>query len=393
MVLVLTACGGTDTGSKAPASSEASTAESTAASSTETTTEGGEILIGGLAPLTGGVAVYGITTTNGIQMAFEEINKAGGIGGKQVKYIVEDDKGDQTEAVNAYGKLMDQGIVTLIGGITSGPTLAVAEVAVDDNIPMISATATQFNINEGRPNVFRTCFTDPAQGKMLAQFTNETLKAKTVAVLVNNSNDYSDGVAKAYVEAVKELGLEVVAEEGYGDADKDFRPQLTSIAGKNPDVLLIPDYYEKIALIATQAREVGVKSQFLGPDGWDGVIQQLDQANLGTVEGALFSNNYAVDSTDPKVKTFVDNYTAKYNEPPTAFSALGYDTAYIVKQAIENAGSTDKQAVIDAMKKVSLDGVTGKLTFDELNNPIKSVTMMTIKDGKYVFNSIVDPKN
>lgn len=380
MVLVLTACGGTDT-------------ESTASTDTSNTAEGGKMVIGGLAPLTGAVAVYGISTTNGVQLAFDEINAAGGIAGQQVEYIVEDDKGDATESVNAYGKLMDQGIVALLGAVTSGPTKAVAEVAASDGIPMISATSTQLDITEGRPNVFRTCFTDPMQGDMLAQYAKDTLGAKTAAVLVNNSSDYSDGVAQAFIAKAKELGIEIVSEEGYAEADKDFRPQLTSIAALKPDLLLVPDYYEKIALVTSQAREVGFAGQFLGPDGWDGVVQQLDAANYGVIEGAVFSNHYAIDSTDPKVVDFVKSYTDKYGEAPTAFSALGYDTAYILKDAIEAAGSTDKEAIVEAMKAINFEGVTGKLTFDENNNPIKSVTMMSIKDGAYVFDSVVDPQN
>ena len=207
-------------------------------------------------------------------MAF--IRKNGGILGKQVEFTVLDSKGDPTEAITAYNKLVDSGIVAFIGDAPSKPTLAIAEVAAQDNMPMITPNGTQFNITEAGPNVFRTCFTDPYQGVVLANFAKKNLKAETAAVLVNNSSDYSDGVAKAFLEQAQKVGLKVVAKEGYSDGDKDFRAQLTKILSSAPDVLVVPDYYEQAALITVQAREVGLKSTFIGPDGWDGVAKTLD---------------------------------------------------------------------------------------------------------------------
>ena len=246
--------------------------------------------LGGIGPLTGPLAIYGVTSTNGSKLAFEEINKNGGILGKQVEYIVLDEKGDSTEAVTAYNKLVDEGVVALIGDITSKPSLAVAEVAAQDNLPMITPTGTQFNITEAGPNVFRVCFTDPYQGVVLANFAKNNLNAETAAVVVNNSSDYSDGVAKAFVEQAEKLGLKVVAKEGYSDGDKDFRAQLTKILPTNPDVLVVPDYYEQVALITTQAREVGIKATFVGPDGWDGVAKTLDASAYGAVENSYFTH-------------------------------------------------------------------------------------------------------
>ncbi len=347
--------------------------------------------IGGLGPLTGPLAIYGVTSTNGSKLAFDEINKNGGILGKQVEYIVLDEKGDATEAVTAYNKLVDEGVVALVGDITSKPSLAVAEVAAQDNMPMITPTGTQFNITEAGPNVFRVCFTDPYQGVVLANFAKNSLGAKTAAVVVNNSSDYSDGIAKAFMEQAEKLGLTVVAKEGYSDGDKDFRAQLTKIASTNPDVLVVPEYYEQAALIATQAREVGIKATFVGPDGWDGVAKTLDASAYGAVENSYFTNHYSLEDQSPKVQNFLKAYREVYKEDPSAFSALSYDAAYMFKAAIEKAGTTDKQAVVDALKALDYAGVTGHLTFDEKNNPVKAVTIIKIVNGEYTFDSVVEP--
>ncbi|MCF2625476.1 ABC transporter substrate-binding protein [Fusobacterium perfoetens] len=357
----------------------------------ETSTEADVVKIGGIGPLTGPLAIYGVTSTNGSKLAMEEINKNGGILGKQVEYIVLDEKGDSTEAVTAYNKLVDEGVVALIGDITSKPSLAVAEVAAQDNMPMITPTGTQFNITEAGPNVFRVCFTDPYQGVVLANFAKNNLNAETVAVVVNNSNDYSDGVAKAFIEQAEKLGLKVVAKEGYSDGDKDFRAQLTKILPTNPDVLVVPDYYEQVALITTQAREVGIKATFVGPDGWDGVAKTLDPSAYGAIENSYFTNHYSLQDQSEKVQNFLKAYKEAYNEEPSAFSALSYDAAYMVKAAIEKAGTTEKQAVVDALKSLDYSGVTGHLTFDEKNNPVKAVTVLKIVNGEYTFDSVVEP--
>ena len=357
----------------------------------ESSQEAKVMKLGGIGPLTGPLAIYGVTSTNGSKLAFEEINKNGGILGKQVEYIVLDEKGDSTEAVTAYNKLVDEGVVALIGDITSKPSLAVAEVAAQDNLPMITPTGTQFNITEAGPNVFRVCFTDPYQGVVLANFAKNNLNAETAAVVVNNSSDYSDGVAKAFVEQAEKLGLKVVAKEGYSDGDKDFRAQLTKILPTNPDVLVVPDYYEQVALITTQAREVGIKATFVGPDGWDGVAKTLDASAYGAVENSYFTNHYSLQDQSPKVQNFLKAYKEAYNEEPSAFSALSYDAAYMMKAAIEKAGTTDKQAVVDALKNLDYDGVTGHLTFDENNNPVKTVTVLKIVNGEYTFDSVVEP--
>ena len=371
---LLTACGGNETKEAAAPKKEE------------------VVKIGATAPLTGPVAIYGVTATNGSKLAMEEINKNGGVLGKKIDFIVLDSKGDSTEAVMAYNRLVDEGIVAFIGDAPSKPSLAIAEVAAQDNMPMITPTGTQFNITEAGKNVFRACFTDPYQGRILANFAKNNLKAQKVAIVVNNSSDYSNGVSEAFLEEAKNLGLEVVANEGYSDGDKDFRAQLTKILPTNPDVLVIPDYYEQVALITTQAREIGLKSTFIGPDGWDGVAKTLDPSAYEAIENSYFTNHYSLDDQSEKVQNFVKAYRETYKEDPSSFAALSYDAAYMMKAAIEKAGTTEKQAVVDALKGLEYDGVTGHLTFDEKNNPVKAVTVLKIVNGKYTFDSIVEAK-
>ncbi len=352
---------------------------------------GEEIFIGGLAPLTGSVAVYGTTATNGANLAFKEINEAGGIlGGRQIKYEVLDEKGDSTEAINAYNKLSSQDIVALLGDVTSKPTMAVAEVAASENMPMITATATAADVTTYGSNIFRVCFLDPFQGKTMANFAFDKLGAKKVAVMHNTSDDYSDGIASAFRDEATKLGMEVVADEGYGNDDVDFKTQLTKIAQSGADVLLIPDYYAKVALIATQAKEVGVTATLVGGDGWDGVTATLDEGSFDVVEGAYFCNHYSVMDESETVQNFIKDYTEAYGEAPSAFAALAYDAAHILANAIDKAGSTDKDAIIQALADTDYTGVTGHMTFDENGDPVKSVSIIKIVNGEYTFDSTVE---
>lgn len=350
------------------------------------------IKIGGMGPLTGSAAIYGTSIENGAKLAFEEINSNGGVLGKKLEYISLDEKADPIEAVNAYNKLIDSGVSAIIGSVTSKSTLAVAEIASQDGIPMITPTATQIDITKEGSSVFRTCFTDPYQGSVLAKFSKDKLNAKTAAILVNTSSDYSDGITKAFITQANKEGITIVAKEGYSENDKDFKAQLTKIKGENPDVLMIPEYYEQSALIATQAREVGIKSTFIGPDGWDGIIKALDPSAYTTVDNSYFTNHYSSEDQNERLQAFLTKYRDTYKEEPTAFSALAYDTVYVLKSAIESANSVDKDELVEAIKKTDLDGITGHLTFDKNNNPVKAVTLIKVKDGKYIFDSLVETK-
>lgn len=337
------------------------------------------IRIGGLAPLTGNVAVYGVATQRGVDLYVEQINAAGGVLGKQVEMVWYDEKGDAAEAVNAYNRLVGD-VVALIGDVTSKPTIAVAELAALDNMPMISATATAYDVTTPGENIFRACFLDPYQGNTMAVYAAQNLGKKNAAVIYNIADDYSTGLAESFKSKFEELGGTVVAYEAYGASDIDFKSQLTNIASKNPDVIFMPDYYNIVAMIAKQAREAGLDMTFLGADGWDGLLTVVDDPSI--LDGCYFCNHYSTDDPDENVQNFLASYTEKYNETPVSFSALGYDAAKILFTAIENAGSTDAQAIVDAMAATDIDGVTGHITYDEHRDPQKDVAMITFEGGE-----------
>lgn len=346
----------------------------------------GDIKIGGLAPLTGDVSVYGIAVDNGVQIAIHEINSNDGILGRSIHYIVYDEKGDATEAVNAYNKLVQSDkVVAIIGDVTSKPTLAVAQQAVKDKIPMITASGTAENITAAGENIFRACFIDPFQGELMASYAAKKLGKKTAAVIYDISDDYSKGLYESFEASAKDLGLEIVQVEGYSKGTVDFKAQLTNIKSKNPDVIFLPVYYQDVALIAVQAKELGIDAQFLGADGWDGVTGQVDASNMDAVNGAYFCSQYSAQSDDPKMQKFLEYYKELYGTEASQFAVLGYDAMMMLAQAINNAGSTDSAAITKALAEIDFTGLTGHMVFDEKRNPIKSAAITQIQDGTYQF--------
>ena len=341
--------------------------------------EGETIRIGGLAPLTGDVAVYGTAAKNGVDLYVEQINANGGVLGKQIEMVWYDEKGDAAEAVNAYNRLVGD-VVAIIGDVTSKPTIAVAELAAMDNMPMITATATAYDVTNPGANIFRACFLDPYQGNMMGQYAAQNLGKKNAAVIYNNSDDYSTGLAESFKAKFEELGGTVVAYEAYAGTDIDYKSQLTNIASNNPDVIFMPDYYNRVAMIAKQARELGLDMTFLGADGWDGLLTVVEDASI--LDGCYFCNHYSTQDEDENVQNFLSSYEAKYGETPNSFSALGYDAAKILFSAIETAGNTDAQAIVDAMTATNLDGVTGNIVYDEHRDPQKSVAIITFENGE-----------
>lgn len=347
---------------------------------------GDTIKIGGLAPLTGDVSVYGVAVDNGVKMAVEEINADGGVLGKQIEYIVYDEKGDATEAVNAYNKLVQSdNVVAIVGDVTSKPTLAVAQQAAKDKIPLITASGTAENITQAGENIFRACFIDPFQGELMASYASKKLEKKTAAIIYNISDDYSKGLYEAFEAAAGDLGIEVVQVEGYGKGTVDFKAQLTNIKSKNPDVIFLPVYYQDVALIAVQAKELGIEAQFLGADGWDGVIGQVDESNMDAVNGAYFCSQYSAQSDDPNLQALLSKYKETYGMDASQFAVLGYDAMKMLAQAISEAGSTDSAAITSAMAAIDFTGLTGHMTFDENRNPVKSAAITQIDNGEYKF--------
>lgn len=339
----------------------------------------GTIKLGMIGPLSGDASIYGNAVKNGIELAIEEINEAGGVLGAKVELEALDDKNDIAEAVTAYNNLSSKGITALLGAVTSKPSVAIAEIAAEEKMPMVTPTGTTPAITTYGDNIFRVCYTDPFQGTTMATFASENLNAKTAAIIYDTSNDYSQGLATSFEETAKEKGITIVAKEGYGADDKDFRTQLTKIQSSNPDVLFVPEYYQKDALIATQAKEIGLDIPMLGGDGWDGVLGVLDESNQKVVNNTYFANHYSTDDTDEIVVNFIEKYKNKYNKVPNAFAALAYDSAYIVTNAIEEAGTTHLDAISGILKETSYDGVTGHIIFDENGDPIKTVSIIKLE--------------
>lgn len=353
--------------------------------------ESDTVKIGASFDVTGSYAQYGIAASNGAQLAIEEYNAKGGVLGKQIEWLLEDNKGSQVDATNAFKKLVDKDkIVAFIGSDVSSTTETIANIAQERNIPMITPTGTAASITQVGDRIFRACYIDPSQGEMLGQLASGELGAKTAVVMINNESDYSNGIAEAFTEVFTANGGTVVETVKYSATDADYKPILTNVKNANPDVVLIPDYYETIANIATQAREVGVDATFLGGDGWDGVTEKTVN-NPEVVEGSYFINHYSPEDTSPVVQDFLKNYEAKYGEKPNAFAALGYDAAKIMIEAIAKAESTDAQAVVDALNATQVEGVTGNVTFDANRNPVKTVAVITIKDGQNKFYQKLDP--
>lgn len=336
------------------------------------------IKIGVIAPLTGSVAQYGTAVEEGVKLKVEEINANGGINGKKIELIVADSKGDVQEATNIFKKMVSQDKVNLvIGEVISSTTLAISDLAQTAKIPLISATGTALDITKGKDFVFRTTFTDPFQGTATAKYAKEK-GIKSVAILTNSSSDYSIGLAEAFKAQASKDGIKVV-EEKYTKDDKDFKSILTKLKGQNFEAYFVPDYYNVNGLIATQAKELGIKTQFLGGDGWDGI-----QTDFGQVaEGTIFSSQFAPDDQDPAVQKFITNYKAKYNKDPLVFAALGYDTVVVVENALKTSKDLTGTSIKEALAATNgLNLVTGTFKFDAERNPEKKVTFIEVKGGK-----------
>lgn len=339
------------------------------------------IKIGVIGALTGNVAQYGNSTINGFKLKVDEINENGGINGRKIELIIADSKGDAQESINIFKKMVSQDKIDLLfGEITSGPSVAISTLAQEAKIPMITPTGTVFDITLGKDYVFRTTYTDPYQGTILAKYIIDK-GYKDITVLTNTANDYAVGLSESFIENAKKAGLNII-EEKYNNDDRDFRALLTKVKSYNSEIVFIPDYYNIIGLILTQAKEVGLDTQFVGGDGWDGV--QTDFATVA--EGGFFSSQFAPNDPSEIVQNFISSFRKKYNEDPIIFSALGYDTGIIIEEALKNVSDlSNKQEIRDAINNVkNLELVTGSLVFDENRNPQKVVTFVEIKDGKVV---------
>ena len=397
----LTACGDKSTSTDTPSTdSSADTAANTDSSASDTASDGGEITIAFIGNTTGDYAQYGIPVRNAVMMYFDQLNANGGINGKQVKVLEYDDKGDGVEAVNSYNLAKENGITAVVGSVLTGTTIALADATYEDNMPQITASATATGVTvmedtgEVRTNVFRACFIDPFQGEKMASYAVEKLGAKTAAVFFQTGSDYSEGLKDAFVAKAEELGLEIIDTEAFAEGDKDFKAQMTNIAAKAPDVVFAPIYYAEAGLAISAARAAGCSATFLGGDGFGSV---KDYASAEDLEGSVYCSGYAPGTES--VAQFEKDYCSTYNVEavPNMFAPLAYDAAMIMSyglKAAEEQGLTAgteeyKQAVIDAIKAMDgVPGITGSFSFDDNNNPIKSVAIIELTGGDEVFKEM-----
>lgn len=360
--------------------------------------DGETIKIGVNLELSGNVASYGESLAKGIDMAIEEINSDGGIDGKKIDVVKTDNKSEAAEATNGAIKLTSQDKVTaIIGAATSGNTVAQAQIANDTKTVLLTPSGTSPNVTvnkDGKVNeyVFRTSFIDPFQGTIAANFAAKDLNVKTAAVFYDNASDYAKGLKDSFKDTFEAAGGKVITQQAYVAKETDFRSTLTKIKSENPEFIFIPGYYEEVGLIIKQARELGITVPFMGADGWDSPTL-VELAGAEALNNTFITNHYSSDDPDEKIQDFLTKFKEKNKgQAPNAFNALGYDTVYLLKDAIERAGSTDSEKIKDALaatKDLSL--VTGTVSIDKNHHPIKSATVLEYKDGKQVFNTKVNP--
>jgi branched-chain amino acid transport system substrate-binding protein len=347
------------------------------------------IVVGHVASMTGDTATFGRSADQGMRMAIEEINVAGGVLGKPIELITEDDRSVTEEARTAAQKLLQRDqVVALLGEVASSRSLAAAPEAQRARVPMISPGSTNPKVTEVGDYVFRACFIDPFQGAVMARFAVDELHAKRVAILFDFKQDYSVGLADYFRETAQKLGAEIVADERYTSGDIEFRAQLTTIRAAKPDAIFVPGYYTELGLIAKQARELDIDVPLLGGDGWDS--EKTIEIGGDAVEGYFFSTHYAADSDSPRVQAFVTEFTKRYGATPDAMAALGYDTARILADALGRAGATDGPALRNAIAATkAFDGVTGKISMDEHRNARKDAVVLKIEGGKFRYHKTV----
>ncbi|MFV0351280.1 MAG: ABC transporter substrate-binding protein [Oscillospiraceae bacterium] len=386
MLFSLVACGQASSSAAAGSSSVASTPASTGAS-------GEAVKIGVISPNTGNLAAYGEAVTNGIKLAIEEINAAGGVLDGRPLEVVDylDDKGDSTEGANAFNKLLAEDVSAIIGSVTSEVTSGLATLADEKQMLLLTPTATADTVTEGYATVFRACFRDSYQGEMVAKFAAEELGVKKVGVLYDSGDAYSAGLYEAFKAAIETYGLEIVGTESSSTTDDtDYNTQLTNFAASGAELIFAPYYYSSIGpYIVPQARAAGFEGYLIGADGWDGTISTMVE-DKSLYNNTFFTNHYAADDPSDAVQNFVAAYTEKFGaESLNALAALAYDSVYMLKDAIEKAGSDTTADIITAMTGMEFSGVTGSFTLDDTNTPAKSVAIIEFKDGEAVWRATV----
>ena len=349
------------------------------------------IKVGEFASLTGSEATFGQSSHEGTALAIADINAAGGVLGKKIDLITEDDQSQAGQPATVARKLISSdGVVAILGEVASSKSLEAAPICQQYKIPMISPASTNPKVTETGDYIFRVCFIDPFQGTVMANFARKTLKLNTAAVFTDVKSDYSLGLAKFFKQGFTADGGKIVAEQNYSAGDKDFNAQLTAIKAANPDGIFVPGYYTEVGLIVLQARQQGITVPMFGGDGWES--SSLVPIGGKALEGCYFSTHYSPQDTSPAVQEFVKEFEAKYNEKPDAMAALGYDSAMILADAIKRAGTTDGAKIRDALAATKdFQGVTGKITIDADRNASKPAVILTITNGQFNYVETVSP--
>jgi branched-chain amino acid transport system substrate-binding protein len=351
---------------------------------------GDTIKIGEYACLTGQTASFGTASHQGVQMVIDDANAAGGILGKKIELITEDDQSKPGEAATAVRKLISRDhVAALIGEMVSSRSLEAGPIAQQNKIPMVSGS-TNPNVTKIGNYVFRICFIDSFQGTVMAKFALNSLKKTRVAVLTDVRQDYSVGLAQSFKEHFTKNGGSVVAEQSYNSGDQDFEAQLTSIKAASPEAIFVPGYYNEVALIALQARELGITVPLMGGDGWDSPM--LTQIGGTALEGNFFTNHFSTEDQSPIIQDFIREFNRRFNRDPDGMAALGYDAAKVLLDAMVRSGSTEPAKVRDALATTKdFQGVTGKITIDENRNANKSVVVLTIKENGFHYVETIAP--
>ncbi len=358
----------------------------------KTTSAPDTIKLGNYAAITGKDGTFGDSSTKATRLAIDEINAAGGVLGKQIELVVEDTQSKPGEAATVVKKLITRDrVVALIGEVTSSRSLEGAGVAQAFKIPMLSPSATNPAVTATGDYIFRACFIDPFQGKVLAAFSREKLNAQRAALLTSISSAYSTGLGDVFRTEFPKAGGVIVSDQKFAEGDKDFKAQLTAIKATNPDVLFVPAYYTEAALIAKQARELGITAPLIGGDGWE--APELLEIAGNALEGSFYSTHYSAESPDEKTKAFVQKYRARFdNRTPDGMAALGYDAAYMIADAIRRAGSTEPAKIREALAATQgFEGITGRIDMDKDRNASKPAAILTIKGGKFTYLETVAP--
>ncbi|MGC4117171.1 MAG: ABC transporter substrate-binding protein [Myxococcales bacterium] len=353
--------------------------------------ESQEIVIGEVGPMSGLQASFGESTHRGIELAVRLLNEKGGVKGRTLRVKLVDDKGKPEQAAAAVEQLAGEKVVLVLGEATSAPALAMAEVAERHKVPMISHAATSPRVTEGHAYVFRVCFTDPFQGAVMAKFVRERLALTRVAVLKDAKNDYSAGLAQAFVARLKALGGKVVKEESFTTGDLGFKAQLTAIKSAGAEAIYVPGYYGDVAAIAKQAKGMGLAIPLLGGDGWSS--GKLTTVGGAAVDGCYFTDHYSTQDPSPRTQEFLAEYKASYGgAEPDSFAALGYDALRVAANAIARAKSLAADDVRDAIATTKdFDGVTGAITIDARHDAAKAAVVLKVQGGRPVYQTTVAP--